>query len=624
MMQLSDPSMVTLCGDLGERLARAIRHLHDLDSEVMWHELEHPDEIWHWGADYPGRWVGTMALLSGHTGEDYSVRRVAERLIGYQQPDGGFSPYSSPTDYKEWFGMGRGLAGLVDYHAATGDEHALNAAHRLATHYADRYPSFGPYMYECYSNALEGLVAVTRLTDDPRLRKAAQRMADCSMVFQHVWQSTTISPQGRRSPCGGQIHCQLTTARGLLDLYELSGEARYLAPVLALHDYVCRNTLSIAGGVGFYFNRPEENEACADADWLRLNLQLWRLLGESRFLDLAEQTLINQIPFVQASNGAFCYLRGLQNRSGAAFDVCCSHHVPRALWEVMRYAVTAEAGSLSVNLFLDATTAVPLVGGDDVVTLLSRVRIEPELFAVDLELAMASPATFAVRVRVPTWAGSGVASVDGDAVPSGNRPGEIVVERKWQNGTRITVSFPNRARLERGHRIGEHLIHDDEAAVLFGPRVFCLTDLHNPTVPQHLVRLQTGGNGRGGITVEHPDRLIASGVGSDGSVQPVVFTPISATGGNPNGIGRSHPALAPPFRVWIPIEEGGIGHRALVSAHSQRDRSRPPSREPGLTWNGSQDGRAFARREKEERLLTRAKKVGSRGIACVGLAAAER
>ena len=560
MMRLSDPTRVRLRGDLAERLERAIRHLRELDSEVMWHELEHPDEIWHWGADYPGRWLGTMALLSLHTGEDYGIQRVAERLIGYQEPDGSFSPYSSPTDYKEWFGMGRCLAGLIDYHAGTGGGSALDASYRLATHYADQYPSFEPYMYECYSNALEGLVAVARLTGDPRVHQIAHCVADSSMVFQHVWQSTTISPEGRRSPCGGQVHCQLTTARGLLDLHELTGESRYLRPVIALHDYICRNTLSIAGGVGFYFNRPEENEACADADWLRLNLQLWRLTGESHFLDFAEQTLINQIPFVQASNGAFCYLRGLQNRSGAAFDVCCSHHVPRALWELMRYAVTAEPGLLSVNLFLDATTALPVVDEDDEIMVTSSIRIEPETFAVNLELAMASPATFAVRVRVPAWAGLAAVSIDGAAVPAGEEPGEIVVERNWHDGARITVSFPNRVRLERGHRIGEHLIHADEAAVLHGPRLLCLSDLHNPTVPQHLVRLRTSRNGHGGIAIEHPDRLIASGVGPDGTVQPVVFTPISATGGNPNGIGRSHPALASPFRVWIPIEEGGFGH----------------------------------------------------------------
>jgi hypothetical protein len=261
-MRLTDPARMRVSGEFGERLGRAVRHLRALNTEEMWRELTEPDETWHWGADYPGRWIATMALLGRHTGEDYGVAAAARRLIAYQQPDGSFGLYGAPYDYKEWFGMGRGLIGLLEYHAATGDPAALAAARRLGDFYVDRYPSSEPFMSECYSTALEGLVLLARLTEDDRYLRSAHRMAEASMVFQHVWQSPTLSPQGRRAPCGGQVHCQLTTARGLLDLYEFSADRRYLTPVLALHDHVCRETLSIAGGVGFYFKRPEENEGC--------------------------------------------------------------------------------------------------------------------------------------------------------------------------------------------------------------------------------------------------------------------------------------------------------------------------------------------------------------------------
>jgi DUF1680 family protein len=382
-------------------------------------------------------------------------------------------------------------------------------------------------------------------------------MADASMVFQQIWQSTTLSPQGRRSPCGGQVHCQLTTARGLLDLYELSSEERFLRPVLVLHDYICRNTLSIAGGVGFYFNRPEENEACADADWLRLNLQLWRLTGEIRFLELAEQTLVNQLPFVQAGNGAFCYLRGLQNRSGAAFDVCCSHHAPRALWEAMRYAFTTEPGVVSVNLFLDASAN--LVMGGDELTVTSQSHVEGDAFVVDLDVACPSPATFAFRLRVPEWAGEAVLAVNGRAVKRALRPGFVTVERDWCDGDRLSMRMPHRVRIAQGHRIGEHVIHPEEAAVFLGARLFCLSDLHNPTVERQRVRLRLDPNGDDGFDVVEPDRLAAPGRSNDGEHRRLVLTPISATGGNPNGIGRAHPALASPFQVWIPAEESDDG-----------------------------------------------------------------
>jgi DUF1680 family protein len=350
----------------------------------------------------------------------------------------------------------------------------------------------------------------------------------------------------------------LTTARGLLDLYELTGESRYFSPVLALHDYICRNTLSLAGGVGFYFNRPEENEACADADWLRLNLQLWRLTGDTRYLELAERTLVNQIPFSQAANGAFCYLRGLQNRSGAAFDVCCSHHAPRALWEAMRYAITTEPDLLSVNLIIDGSAVLAVAERE--ITLSSRTSVTDETLVLEIELTTVAPAHFAIRVRVPEWAGRADLAVNGQPVGAAELTGFVYIEQRWNDGDRLSARFPLRARVLRGHRLGEHVIRADEAAVMLGPQVFCLSDLHNPTIQQHLVRLRLGPEGDEGIVVAGPDRLEATGISPNGHAQTLTMTPISVIGGNPNGIGRSHPALASPFRVWIPMEEGGVGH----------------------------------------------------------------
>jgi DUF1680 family protein len=558
-MILTDPARLTVRGELGERLDRATVHLRALDAAEMWRELDAPEEGWHWGADYPGRWIATMALLGRQKGADYGAAAAARRLIGYQRPDGSFGDYSSPHDYKEWFGMGRGLVGLLEYHATTADPAALAAAQRLGDYYVERYPVDAPYMNECYSTALEGLVLLARLTDDLRFLRTARGMAEASMVFQHVWQSATLSPQGRRAPCGGQVHCQLTTARGLLDLHELTGEARYLTPVKALHDYVCRQTLSIAGGVGFYFNRPEENEACADADWLRLNLQLWRLTGEDRFLDLAERTLVNQLPFVQAANGAFCYLRGLQNRSGAAFDVCCSHHAPRALWEALQYAVTTEPGALSVNLYLDVDARLTLGNGEVGVT--TRTRPENGAIVFSLDLTEPPGAPFAVRVRVPDWAEQAELSVNGRPEGISDPGGSFETERPWHDGDRLELRFPNRVRVVRGHGFGEQVVHPDEVAVFLGPRLFCLSDLHNPNLDSPFLRLRSPPDTAGAVSVATHDRLMVDGVTPGGERVRAIMTPLSATGGMPNGIGRAHPALAAPFRVWLPVEAADDGRR---------------------------------------------------------------
>ena len=72
-----------------------------------------------------------MALLSQHTRHDYGSAAVARQLVGFQRPDGTFGTYGDAHEYQEWFGMGRGLVGLLEYFAASGDTGALNAARRL-------------------------------------------------------------------------------------------------------------------------------------------------------------------------------------------------------------------------------------------------------------------------------------------------------------------------------------------------------------------------------------------------------------------------------------------------------------------------------------------------------------
>jgi hypothetical protein len=83
-MMLIEPSSLSLHDELDARIRRSIRHLIELNNPEMRMEFTHPDEFWHWGADYMGRWIGSMGLLSQYTGEDYGVKQVVEELIGFK------------------------------------------------------------------------------------------------------------------------------------------------------------------------------------------------------------------------------------------------------------------------------------------------------------------------------------------------------------------------------------------------------------------------------------------------------------------------------------------------------------------------------------------------------------
>jgi hypothetical protein len=89
-MNLAHPGQLTIMGEFHERIVRSIQHLHELNTDEMRREFTHPDDFWHWGADYMGRWISSMALLEQYTGADHGVQPVVRELLDFQREDGSF------------------------------------------------------------------------------------------------------------------------------------------------------------------------------------------------------------------------------------------------------------------------------------------------------------------------------------------------------------------------------------------------------------------------------------------------------------------------------------------------------------------------------------------------------
>ena len=203
-----------------------------------------------------------------------------------------------------------------------------------------------------------------------------------------------------------------------------------------------------------------------------------------------------------------------------------------------------------------------------------------------LDVSITAPASFAIRVRVPEWAGEAEFAVNGEPAERVERPGLPRSNGSGATATGSRSAFPIASVRCEGHRLGEHVLHADEAAVFLGPRVFCLSDLHNPAVEQHFVRLNLVLTA---ITESRlPGRIDSKRVVThlSGEVQPLTMTPITETGGNPNGIGRSHSGLASPFRVWFPVKEPGDVIDALFGLRTEVTICRPNSAFRGLTSFG--------------------------------------
>jgi DUF1680 family protein len=220
----------------------------------------------------------------------------------------------------------------------------------------------------------------------------------------------------------------------------------------------------------------------------------------------------------------------------------------------MRYLFTTEGRAVGINLLLDGAATLPLDGGTLHVT--TAHRYEAEAVILRLGLADPPPFTVALRVRVPPWARRASVAVNGQLAETEALRGYVSVERVWQSGDRVEVCYPREVDVRRGMHLGQHVLDRGQVAVVYGPHVYCVSDRHNPAVRLHLARARWWGRRQPrDLVALDSKRLAAWVVNEAGERVQVVLTPLGEVGGAANGVGRSHPVSASPFRVWLPLVE---------------------------------------------------------------------
>jgi DUF1680 family protein len=101
----------------------------------------------------------------------------------------------------------------------------------------------------------------------------------------------------------------------------------------------------------------------------------------------------------------------------------------------------------------------------------------PDGDSTKLTLTMASPVTFPLRVRVPSWATSMAFKVNGAPVAVDARPNTwATLSRTWRSGDIVDIQVPLTLRMEPVDRQ-----HPNRVAVMRGPVVFVLEGAyHDP------------------------------------------------------------------------------------------------------------------------------------------------
>lgn len=407
--------------------------------------------------DVSGRWLEALAAVSADRRESYAqLHEWLPELLTAQRREGYFGDSFGAQglrreDMALLWGNGRLLLGLVEHFRLTRDGRTLAAAQRLGDFLLRIAPrmnsaevrrqfSEGAFAmgYICWTQMIEGLTALHGATrHGPYLHLARE-----------------IASQIERRP-GEHAHGHLASVRGVADLYESTREPALLAQAEAAWQEVVDSGNVFVGGTIPEAWKPKavRTEGCAEADWLRLSLRLWRLTGKLKYLEAAERTLFNEFAMNQFSTGDFGHraLAATGVRAGATEAQggasarawwCCTLNGLRAFPDVLRHVWRDNGESLCYDLPLEGEAQV---GG---LSLRASSALQED-GSIRIDVAAADGRRTALAVRLPGWASRvDIHAGAGDAEIS-LHDGWYRIARSWQAGDRIQLRYAMNTRTER-------------------------------------------------------------------------------------------------------------------------------------------------------------------------------
>jgi len=451
---------------------------------------------------------------------EHLVDRVIEEVGAAQLPDGYLDNFylgkrntlrwTELTRTHELYCAGHLFQAAVAHHRATGKTRLLEIATRFADLICD---VFGPAEQgkrpgtDGHEEIELALVELSRETGE-------RRYLDQACYFLHA--------RGYGLAGGDEYHQDHRPFReldamvghavravylnaGAADIYAETGEPALLTALERLWTSMVEWRIYVTGGIGARHedeafgvdyelpNARAYAETCAAIGSVMWNWRMLLLTGEARYADLLEHTLYNAVlPGVSLDGRAYFYENPLTSDGGYRRQpwfacACCPPNLARLLASLPGYIYSTSGAEIWVHLYADSSADIQLNGR----TVQLRQRSDyPWDGTVELEID--TEGDYALLLRIPAWCESGATiAINDGLLLSEPQPGTYVrIERSWQPGDTVRVTFPMPVRLIEAYPYVEAA--SGRVAVMRGPILYCAEQVDHPGLDLRDVRLNEG------------------------------------------------------------------------------------------------------------------------------------
>jgi uncharacterized protein len=466
---------------------------------------------WFWVGEQIGKWLDSAAyssLITGDAGLRAQIDEILTRLAKSQESSGylGITVKYNRTPVRgmelyEWYYVLHGLLVCADL---LGSQTALDIARKLGDYIiktwgveSGQFPLAGRFPGNGHDGGegtliLEPIVRLGMLSGDSRFiewGEACVSMWDewferypeshhtCGLTPMKRFAAGELEVDGLRENI--HAHTFHMTLLGLAALYNATGKAEYRDTVLGSINRLADDWIFITGGMSTgeryvarrFYHPVGEIEVCPQHTWILLLAQAYEWTGEARYLEEIERDTFNQLLAAQLADGTnWSYMTPLNGHAQEpTHPNCCNASGQRILGQIPTYLYGLRSGCPAVLLYssssvvIEAPTLPPVT--------LTQVTDFPSSGDVTITVNPASPARFALHLRVPSYATGAVASVDGKQY-STVIEGYLTIERDWQAGDVVSLHLPMPIRAQASAR---------EVAIVRGPLVYAYFQNGQPT-----------------------------------------------------------------------------------------------------------------------------------------------
>jgi hypothetical protein len=198
-----------------------------------------------------------------------------------------------------------------------------------------------------------------------------------------------------------------------------------------------------------------------------------------------------------AADGKYPFNHGTAGRAPWFGTACCPSNMARLLPQVQGMTYAHDGSNLYVTFYAESATKVKVAGTEVAVR---QATAYPNDGKIRINLDPDKPATFALRLRIPTWSGGQFVpgelyryaksgpkvdwslTVNGKPVKMKVQKGFAVLERSWKKGDRVELNLPMPLRINTCHPKVE--ANHDRIALTRGPFVLCAEGVDNGGVTE--------------------------------------------------------------------------------------------------------------------------------------------